>query len=250
MNKSLKIISFSILLAALILSCKTLNVASNTNFCVLKWGMLGVIKQDIIRFYEVEGDQWQQCDTPDFKIPENDDLLFVGVGKIGVIKDQDISFYSVNNEGNWGKNSTPAFHLKKHQKAMSVGLGTIGIIENKKIRFYDTKEGAWTKIDDKVSDFDLPENGKIVPLMLDPLGIASIGIVNNQDLKIYHYNTNSKTWILSDLDFTLPKYDEIVSVGFGNIGIANGEKIKFLPLEAIMNNKLIRDKIPEIPDFK
>lgn len=249
MKNALKIASLSILLFSFIFGCKSIEVSSNTNFCVLRWGTLGIIKNKSIQFYEVEEDAWKPCDLPDFKIPENDDLLFVGVGKIGIIKDQKISFYAVNDEGNWAQDTAPDFQLENQQKVTSVGLGTIGVIQNKKISFYDLKEGVWTKIDDKISDFDLPENGEIVPLMLDPLGIASIGIVDNSDLKIYHFNTKTKSWKLSDLDFKIPPYEEIVSVGFGNIGIANSEKIEFFPLEASMNGKLVRDKIPEIPDF-
>ncbi|MDN3593513.1 hypothetical protein [Zunongwangia endophytica] len=249
MKNALKIASLSIVLFSFILGCKSLQISSSTNFCVLRWGTLGLIKNKTIQFYEVEENAWKPCDLPDFKIPKNDDLLFVGIGEIGVIKDQNISFYSVNDKGNWAPDTAPDFQLKKQQKVISVGLGTIGVIQNKKIRFYNVKDGVWTKIDDKISDFDLPENVTIVPLMLDPLGIASIGVVDNSDLKIYHFNTKTKSWKLSNLDFKLPPYEEIVSVGFGNIGIANSEKIEFFPLEASMNGKLIRDEIPQIPNF-
>ncbi|WP_417887881.1 hypothetical protein [Zunongwangia sp.] len=247
MKSILQLVFVSLLI--LITSCKSLNIVPKTNKYVgLRWGTLGIVESNTIKFYEIEKNNWKPITLPDFKIPKNKGLIFVGLGKIGVINHDKITFYSPSDDGNWGKDTYPNFTIPAKSQITSVGLGTIGVRNNKEIKFYSVRDNEWI-LNKNITNFKISTDGYLVPLMLDPLGIASIGIIANNKLNLYHYNTETKNWELSDLDFSVTVNSEIVSIGFGTIGIGKNNNLKFYPLEAYVNGRLIRKNITKIPDF-
>ncbi|MBW2962505.1 hypothetical protein [Mesonia aestuariivivens] len=247
---SIKLITTILVLSVTFSGCKSLPPsASSKKIMSLRWGTLGVIDQNEINFYEIKDQQWKSISITEFEIPKNEGLLPIGLGSIGVINKEVIQFYSYDKEQGWGKLKYPDFELPAYQQLVSLSLGTIGVVNDGTINFYGERDGNWQLIKDKITTFKLPPHEKIITLMLDPLGISSIGIINKGNLNLYHYHIDTKTWEQSDLKFTLSDEKEIVSVGFGAIGVLTNNRIKFYELEAFLNGKITKKHLEKLPDF-
>ncbi|WP_298473991.1 hypothetical protein [uncultured Maribacter sp.] len=239
-----------------ITSCKSLNsnttskfnITETDKFIALRWGTLGAIKNDKIKFYEInKNNTWEITKIPEFSIPKNEGLIPIGLSTIGIISKGTIKFHEYSsNDGIWKTGEYPDFSLSKNEKIISITLGIIGILKEGKITFYRAKDDKWI-LDTRISNFSVPNEGRLVTLMLDPMGIASIGVIVNDKLQIYNYDDD--TWTSREFNLPVLLNNRIVSIGFGSIGIIKGEKIEFYPIGARINGRWYTNNIPDIPDF-
>jgi hypothetical protein len=217
------------------------------------YGVLGVSNGREASFYETSGKKWYNSDYTDFVMPENDDFLSIGLRTIGVIKDGVIQFYDIMDKKNWKKSDLSDFHIPENDYLISIYMRVIGVVNGREIEFwvFDKESNKWVHDESRLSDFEIPYDGKIIPLMINPLGTASLGIIHNKKLHIFHFNHDAKEWFASDLDFDLEDKPnrQFVSVGFGSLGVMDGNRIKFYPLELYINNEIIRGKNSEFVDF-
>jgi hypothetical protein len=217
------------------------------------YGVLGVSNGREASFYETSGKKWYGSEYTDFVIPENEGFLSIGLRTIGVIKGGAIQFYDIMDKKNWKRSDLSDFKIPENDYLISIYMRVIGVVNSGRVEFwvFDKKSKKWVHEENRLSDFEIPYDGKIIPLMINPLGTASLGIIHNKKLNIFHFNHDSKEWFASDLDFDLEDKPnrQFVSVGFGSLGVMDGNRIKFYPLELYMNNEIIRGKNSEFVDF-
>lgn len=136
--------------------------------------------------------------------PLAEKILAPGLGTIGLINEDKVFTYFLNEEGAWMLDKLSQFNIPEdNQGLLALGLGTMGVVQDTQIHFYRLDaNNEW--VSEPRLTFDLPAKYDRIfsvkmPWELGLIAIAYEGIIT------FYYREENGAWILDETaSFALP----------------------------------------------
>ncbi len=196
---------------------------------------IGIIEDGMLKvFFMDEDGGWLPDPGSFFALPENNrGIVAMGNGIIGVVQNQTLTFYHLEDYQKWVVSDLPEFELPRRYKRlvsmeMSDRTACIGIEKDGRVFFYRTTGDQWQQ--DERNTFLIPQgiSGYY------PLGDLTIAIVDEQRLGLYFLDPE-EGWDFMDIEnFVLPlpaEYEGVIPLDKRLISVLKDGTLMFYYLD-------------------
>lgn len=163
-------------------------------------------------------------------------LVALGLGTMGIIHDNQIYVYFLNESNDWVPDKNSQFILpEKNQGVIPMGMGVIGVVEKNIVYFYYLdSQNQWVR--DKQVAFSLPDDYLSISAMRMNWESGMLAIEETEKVIDFYYLDEFGSWIRDETArFILPlNIEEYLIMGEMEIAIIQDQKlgVYFLSEEA------------------
>lgn len=177
-------------------------------------------------------------------------IIAPGMGTIGIIHDNEIFVYFLNESHNWILDKVSQFVIpEKSEGVLALGMGFIGVLEDQVMNFYFLNaQNQWT-LDEQVM-FVLPAKYEKVSVMRIPWDVGQIVIEEKPGVLNFYYLDEFGRWMRDETaSFEVPgKIDDYFMLGSMEIGIISENKLGVYRLTETGEWLLIDDAVLILPE--
>lgn len=159
--------------------------------------------------------------------PKSAHIMAPGLGTIGIIEDDQLFVYYLNESHRWILDKVSQFEIPENSSGMlALGMGFLGVLQERVMHFYFLDaENQWAR-DDEVM-FVLPQNYKRISTMRMPWDVGQIVLEESEGLLGFYYIDESGRWLRDETaGFILPAgIDDYLMLGAMEIGIIRDNKL-------------------------
>lgn len=177
-------------------------------------------------------------------------LMAPGLGTIGIIHDNQVFVYYLNESHSWILDKVSQFEIpEKNQGLLALGMGFMGVVQDDIMHFYYLNaENQWTR--DQEVKFVLPKNRKKISTMRMPWDIGQIAVEDDQGVIHFFYINEQARWVKDETAlFVLPApLDSYLMLGSMEVGVIHNNKLGVYRLDDQGEWHWIENMVLTLPD--
>lgn len=159
--------------------------------------------------------------------PISQKIMAPGLGTIGIIKQEQIFVYYLNESHRWILDKVSQFEIPDNtQGVLAMGMGFIGVVQDRVMYFYYLDaQHQWAR-DENVM-FVLPRKYERISTMRIPWDVGQIVVEEIKGLLSFYYIDESGRWLKDETaEFVIPpNTDDYLMLGDMEIGTITGNKL-------------------------
>jgi hypothetical protein len=177
-------------------------------------------------------------------------IISLGLGTIGMIQDQEIYVYFLNESHSWILDKVSQFQIpEKNQGILALGMGIIGILDDGVMNFYYmNSENLWSR--DRDVMFVVPKGFNRLTSMKLPWEVGLIAVEDKKGVIGFYYLNENAHWVKDETaEFTIPPgTKDYVMIGGMEIGIISDNKLGIYQLNDLGEWQFLDGLVLSLPD--
>jgi hypothetical protein len=182
--------------------------------------------------------------------PSAQHIITPGMNSIGLIHNQKIFVYYLNESRVWVLDQNSQFDIpKKSEGLLATGMGSVAVLHRNNLYFYNMNASLqWESTHELV--MPIPEGYKRISAMRMPWQRAAIGIEDEDGQIRFYYLDDKKTWQMDETaTFTIPAgIDDYIMMGSMEIAIISENKLGIYQLSYDGTWAFQDDMVLSLPD--
>ncbi len=158
--------------------------------------------------------------------PVAEKIMAPGMGTIGLISDQEMFVYFLNETSQWIKDRTSQFQIPEdNQGLLALGMGHLGVLHEEQLNVYRLDQENQWKAEERYT-FTLPRRYDRIMAVKMPWEMGILAFEMNGFLEFYYFDNNNQWRHDETASFRIPEgIDDYFSMGNMTIAVTSDNKL-------------------------